>query len=329
MLSSCISSKNIKSFECSYSKNGSELLSKSIVLHPKITTTKGVVLEPINPSANYLIPIWENKTSKSLKEYQITVNGGTRRYGTNIIDLDSTDPLKINKRLQVIIAVKKKLSLADTITIIPDYKEMVSLNFDNQISNGNAENVNINVQKIHDKTYYNKFNCDLYLVKIMCRNRTETFYMSEKESSLSIINRGADGADGAHGANGTKGGNGKDGALGQKGKTGQDGGSGGDGGNGGNGGNGEKVTLTLDSASISFQKIITIDCRKGLGGREGQGGVGGSGGIGGKGGERIINPGIRSKYRDGGASGSVGVNGKNGGNGLDGIDGPQTEIILN
>ena len=79
--------------------------------HPKITTTKGVVLEPIDAPTDQLIPSWQKKTSKSLKEYQITVNGGTRRYGTNIIDIDNADPLKINKRLQVIITVKKKLNL--------------------------------------------------------------------------------------------------------------------------------------------------------------------------------------------------------------------------
>ena len=329
LLTSCLSSKKIKSFECSYGKNDSEPLSKSIALHPKITTTKGVVLEPIDAPTDQLIPSWQKKTSKSLKEYQITVNGGTRRYGTNIIDIDNADPLKINKRLQVIITVKKKLNLADTIDIIPDYKEMISLNFDDQRSNGNADNININVQKIHDETYYNRFHCDLYLVKIICRDRSETFYMSEKESSILILNRGADGANGTHGAAGTKGAKGKDGATGQKGRTGQDGGDGGDGGNGSNGGNGGKVTLTLDSASISFQKIITIDCRRGLGGNGGQGGIGGTGGIGGKGGERIIDLDIRSKYRDGGASGAAGKNGKNGLDGLDGLDGPPTEIILN
>ena len=328
LLSSCLSPKNIKSFECSYSKNSGEPLSKSIALHPKITTTKGDILVPVDADTDQLIPSWQKKTSKSLKEYQISVNGGTRRYGTNIIDIDNTDPLKINKHLQVIISVKKKLSLADTIDIIPDYKEMILLNFDDQRSNGNADNVSINVQKIHDETYYNKFNCELYLVKIMCRNRSETFYMSEKESSIIIKNRGADGANGTHGASGTKGTKGKDGALGQKGKPGQDGGYGGNGGTGSNGGNGGKVTLTLDSASIEFQKIITIDCRRGFGGRGGQGGIGGSGGVGGKGGERIIDPGIRSKNRDGGASGSAGTNGKNGKNGLDGLDAPPIEVVI-
>jgi hypothetical protein len=148
ILSSCVSSKNISSFDCSYSSNGTNRVSESIVLKPKIKTIKGVDLIPQYPSSTQLISRYDNRTSNTLKEYNIKIIGGTRVRNTAeiIVDRDPTDA--INKRLQVFISLKKDKHFADTIDFIVDYKGRFSLNFDTTNPASHAKNVFVNVQKL-------------------------------------------------------------------------------------------------------------------------------------------------------------------------------------
>ena len=304
--SSCISRRNIEFIDCTYSNNGQSLISESVTLHATITTTKGI-----------------EKTSKKLNEFNIVVNGGTRRPKTNIIDIGTEDYLELNKRLQVFITVKKKPWLTDTIDFIVDHQGEFRFNFDGQ-AGGNAGNVHVDATLIHDQTFYNNFNCEAYLVKITSQSGYKTFFMSENNSSLFISNRGGNGYNGAPGAPGARGANGKDGLTGFQGRDGSPGGTGGAGGDGGDGGNGGAVILTVNKESLAFADLITIDNRGGSGGHGGIGGPGGPGGDGGAGGERLIGNGNRS----GGAAGSPGPAGSNSRKGSDGLSGPPIEITI-
>lgn len=327
LLVGCVSSNNIQSFECTYGSYGEARISETIALYPVITTKKGIQLTPLEPSSTQIIPRSENKTSKTLKEYDIAVSGGKRRPNTNIIDIGENGSLEINKRLQVIITLRKKPSLKDTIEIVVSHQGPVALNFDAQSAGQNANDVLLDVQRVHDQTYFENFNCDLYLVNVTSGNRHESFYMSEKNSTIFISNRGANGANGSAGADGNNGANGRDGIVGTRGRAGSSGGEGGNGGDGGNAGNGGKVVLSVDADSFNFGNMISINNSGGTGGIGGIGGMGGMGGEGGTGGDRVLGTEVLGDSKLGGRAGAAGHNGFNGLNGLDGQDGPPIQII--
>jgi hypothetical protein len=321
LLSGCLSSRKIQSFECSHSTNGEQRLDESIAINPVITTHKGIELVPRYESSTKY-----KATSKKLKEYQITVVGGKRRIKSNIIDVDQS--LKVNKRVQVFMSVRKKPSLKDTIDFYVDYQGKFNLNFNVGTVGENAEDVYIDVKKIYDESYYEHFACDVYLIKAYNHTTTKIFYMSEMNTSLFVSNRGGAGYNGPNGNPGENGANGRDGGIGSKGRNGRDGENGGNGGDGGNGGNSGRVILTLDSASVAFTNLITVDNGGGRAGRGGAGGVGGAGGAGGYGGERMFFKWLFGEYKSDGDAGLAGYNGYDGKNGSRGIDGTPLEIII-
>lgn len=321
MLQGCLQSKDIKSFECTYGPNGGQSLSESIALFPKITTPEGVELVPRkHPKANLIQKRIKNSTSANLKEYKISIVGGTKRSKSNIIDIDHYNALEINRKLQVIISPKKKRNLKDTIEFIMDYEGPFSRSFDPSIAGESAHDVLIDVEKIQDDTFYSNFQNDLFLVKITHNGTTEMFYMSTKNSSLFVSNRGANGKNGRDGEDGARGKQGADGTPGHKGEDGGPGHKGSNGTDGSNAGHGGKVILSIDKENIAFKDILTIDTSGGRGGKGGQGGSGGSGGFGGKGGERILGGDV-VKRKAPGAKGPDGARGENGKFGINGGDG--------
>lgn len=324
---SCVSTKNISSFECSYEQNGGNRPSESIILRPIITTTKGVQLIPQDQSSTQLISRYDNRTSKTLKEYKIEVIGGTRIGTTGVIEINKDVPEKINKRLQVFVSVKKDPDFVDTIDYIIDYQGRLSLNFDASNPGVHANDVFVNVSKIEDSTYYSIFKCDLYKVVVSHGNSSEAYFMSEKNASLFVSNNGANGSSGANGANGKNGSPGKDGMDGFKGKDGEAGGTGTDGGNGGNGGNGGRLVITIDADCSQFKNLVSNNNQGGNGGNGGKGGVGGAGGKGGLGGHRIVGGNVLGERKSSGNTGSAGANGRDGRNGVTGEAGSPIEFI--
>lgn len=322
LLQSCVSTKNISSFQCSYEGNGQSRSSESIILRPVITTVDGTQLTPLDPNSTQLIARSESRTSKTLKEYKIEVIGGTRLGNSAIIEVDKNNPEIINKRLQVFISLKKEPSFTDTIDYLIDYKGRLSLNYDATNYSSHAADIFVDVVKIEDSIYRLNFNCDLFKITVSSGSSSKAYLISENDASLFISNRGANGSNGSNGANGKNGAPGKDGADGFKGKNGEIGGDGGDGGNGGNGGNGGRITITLDSNCIHFKNLVNYNNLGGHGGIGGKGGIGGAGGKGGVGGHRIVGGNILGERKASGNTGASGRNGRDGINGSTGEAGP-------
>jgi hypothetical protein len=326
-LQSCVSKQNIQSFECKYAQNGNDRTSESIILKPEIMTVNGVSLTPQDPNSTQVFARYDNRTSKTLKEYKIEVEGGSRIGNTAIIIVDTWTEA-INKRLQVIVTVKKDPSFADTIDYIVDYKGTLNLNFDAHGNGGHAQDVFVDVHKVEDSAYYSHFKCDLFKVDVTCGDESKSYYVSEDDASVFVSNKGANGANGHNGKNGAKGAPGRDGADGFKGKDGERGGDGTDGGNGSNGGNGGKVVVTMDQDSEDFRRLIRYNNKGGNGGLGGKGGVGGAGGAGGLGGQRLVGGKVLGERKASGETGASGSNGRDGRNGAPGQDGEPIKFIV-
>lgn len=328
LLTGCLNTDELTSFKCSYGPVG-ERTSEAIKLYPVLTTNEGVELKPRGPSANPDVPFEGERTSKSLREYNIEVVGGTRKSNSGIINIGTSSPKEIFNELQVVISVKKKPSLRDTIEFVVDYQGKIDLNFDVQYSAENAKDVFVRAYLAHDPHYFDHFGCNVYEVRIQRGNKApKTYFMSENSSSVHISCRGGAGAKGRDGAKGKDGAKGIDGSTGFKGKDGEPGGNGHHGEDGKPGGAGGKVELTMNAASVTFQDMITIDNRGGRGGNGGAGGAGGRGGEGGAGGARIVGDKVLGETKRNGDYGPAGSDGPAGRSGLRGADGGPLKIIV-
>jgi hypothetical protein len=303
--SNCSVTNSIESIKCVQHKYGNDHSSKSFQLE--------IIAEDDNfDERTTSDPVVFSQTRYAIKHYNIKVRGARRIKKTNVFVIEHATPPRAFHQVEVIAELKKRPFILDSMTFVIDYKGTIRRDFTQGISGAKGPDVNVYVALVSNSQYFEHYGCHLYQVSIETGNSRELLYMSEADSRLEIISRGATGFNGENGANGVEG------AMVKKKREGQPGHGGGWGGTGGS------VTLYRDSSALGFQKILAVDTR---GGNGGQGGLGGKGG---EGGDRLLIDGKKSNgsdrvlidgKRD---NGSDGANGPNGGQGA---NGPELKVI--
>jgi hypothetical protein len=226
----CRVAQSIEKIECIQHPIGNATISESFRLEIKAEDDKGCTRSSIHN-------VRLSKERYGISHYKISVSGAKRKGNSDIFKVDKTTPPTAYHEVKLVVELKKRPYIFDSIYYVVDYKGTIRRDFSTHRAEATGGAVNVSVKQIFDSSYYEYYKCGLYQVKIESKNSTELHYMSEQDSKLEIVSRGGPGGKGTSGANG------RNGALLRSKRHGQDGEEGRRGGRGGT------VTLYLDSSA--------------------------------------------------------------------------------